>query len=156
MGDKQDKYSVNILLVLLLIFVAGVIASIAHAGSMEPEAVEKTYKKTEKTCKQMERDHTNMKGQHELMFKSWQEKSVPILSEDKKLIGMCQDSVLKLKLVLDKFEKAGHDELLLEDDKQQNVIEDYKKLQSMIEMINTLHKKLKEDHGRIFHDMMGH
>jgi len=62
MGENQNRHSGKKLLALFLLFVTGMTATAALAGSPEPEAVRKAYTKAEKTCKQIERDHEKMKG----------------------------------------------------------------------------------------------
>ncbi len=118
---------------LMLLFAACMTATVAFAGSPEPEAVRKAYKKAEKTCKQIERDHEKMKGEHKLMFKAWQEKSSPLLKEDEEVLTECKNTLL-----------------------EETLFNDYEKIQGIMEDIAGRHKALREKHERLFHEMMGH
>ncbi len=139
------------LLVLFLLFVAGMTATVALAGSPEPETVMKAYTKAEKTCKQMERDHANMKGEHELMFTAWKKKSSPLLTEDEEVLTECKTILSALKDITEQLDKIVSDDPLKE-----TLLNDYKKIQSNMEDITGRHKTLREKHERLFHDMMGH
>jgi len=151
MGNKQNKYSVNKFIVLLLIFVAGMMSTVVLAGSPEPEAVRKAYTKAEKSCKQMERDHEKMKGEHKLMFKAWQEKSSPLLTEDEEVLTECKTTLSALKDITEQLDKAVSDDPLKE-----TLFNDYEKIQSIMEDIAGRHKTLRKEHDKLFHEMMGH
>ncbi len=142
MDEKHNGHSCKKLIVMLLIFLAGIMATSALAGLPEPDAVMKTYKKAEKTCKQMEQDHANMKGEHELMFKAWKEKSAPLLTEDEEVIEECKTSLAALKEISEKLDKT--------------VVSDYEKIQGVMEKITIRHKALRQNHEQLFHEMMGH
>lgn len=139
------------LLVLFLLFVTGMTATVAHAGSPEPKAVSKAYTKAEKTCKQIERDHEKMIGEHKLMFKAWQEKSRPLLTEDEEVLAECNNTLSALKDIAKQLDKAVSDDQLKE-----NLFNDYEKIQSIMKDIAGRHKTLREKHERLFHEMMGH
>ncbi len=151
MDEKQNKHSGKKLLVMLLIFVAGMTATAALAGSPEPESAMKAYKKAEKTCKQMERDNEKMKGEHKLMFRAWQEKSSPLLTEDEAVLTECKTAVSTLKEISEKLEKTGSNDPLKE-----TLTNDYEKIQGVIEKITNRHKSLRKEHDKLFHEMMGH
>ncbi len=151
MDEKQNKHSRKKVSVMLLIFVAGMTATVTLAGSPEPEAVMKAYKNGEKSCKQMERDHEKMKGEHELMFKAWKEKSSPLLIEDEELLTECKTAVSPLKEISEKLEKTGSNDPLKE-----TLTNDYEKIQGVIEKITNRHKSLRKEHDKLFHEMMGH
>ena len=103
------------------------------------------YKSGVKTCKQIEQGHEHMKGQHELMFKAWQEKSKPLLTEDEKLISDCNEALLTFKQVLE-----------IAENKTEAPSADYEKIHDRFRMIVTRHKNLKDEHESFFHEMMGH
>lgn len=92
--DKMEniKRIISRVSFILFILLAGVTA-ITFAGSLEPEAILKAYKSGVKTCKKIEREYENMRCQHEIMFKSWKEKSLPLLIEDKELITKCNETI---------------------------------------------------------------
>lgn len=138
-------------LIILLIFGAYMTASIVLAGSPEPEALIKAYNKGEKTCKQMERDHKNMKGEHELMFSAWKEKSAPLLAEDEEVLAECKNAVSTLKEMSEKIKKDGSNDPLTE-----TLTINYEKIQAVLERISSRHKSLRKDHDKLFHEMMGH
>ena len=151
MDEKQNWHSCKNLIVMLFIFLAGTMATAALAGSPEPDAVMKIYKKAEKTCKQMEQDHVNMKGEHELMFRAWKEKSSPLLTEDEEVIEECKTSLAALKEITEKLEKTVSDDLL-----KDTLVSDYEKMQGVMEKITIRHKALRKNHEQLFHEMMGH
>ena len=137
--------------VLMLLFAACMTATVAFAGSPEPEAVRKAYTKAEKSCKQMERDHEKMKGEHKLMFKAWQEKSSPLLTEDEEVLTECKTTLSALKDITEQLDKAVSDDPLKE-----TLFNDYEKIQSIMEDIAGRHKTLRKEHDKLFHEMMGH
>lgn len=138
-------------LFMLITFITGITAGVAFAGTQDPNAVIKTYKRTEKTCKQMERDHKNMQGEHKLMFKAWQEKSAPLLTEHEKVIAECRNTLSSLKSMSNQLDKTVSDSKLIE-----TLFNDYEKIQDAMEDITVHHKTLREKHERLFHEMMGH
>lgn len=151
MDEEQNGQSFKTLIVILLIFLSGMTATASFAGLPGPEAVSKAFKKAEKTCKQMEQDHANMKGEHELMFKAWKEKSAPLLSEDEGVIEECKSALANLKEISDEIIKATSDDPL-----RDTIVNNYEKIQSIIKDISARHRKLTENHERQFHEMMGH
>jgi len=138
-------------LVPILLFAACMTATAAFAGSPEPEAVRKAYTKAEKTCKQIERDHEKMKGEHKLMFKAWQEKSSPLLTEDEEVITECNTTRSALKDVIEQIDKTVSD-----DSVKEALSDDFEKIQHIMEDVTARHKTLREKHERLFHEMMGH
>ena len=139
------------LLIALLMFLTVMTASGTHAAPLEPQAVLKTYKAGGKSCKQIEQDHERMRGQHELMFTAWKEKSLPLLTEDKELLTSCNDALLALQEIVEKQENR--------DDSSPSpevLTADYEKTRNLIGTTITRHKILREKHERIFHEMMGH
>ena len=139
------------LLVLFLLFAAGMTATVTLAGSPEREAVKKAYTKAEKNCKQIERDHEKMQGEHKLMFKAWQEKVEPVLTEDEEVLAECKKTLSDLKDIAEQLDKIAFDDPLKE-----TLFNDYDKRQSIMEDIKGRHKTLREKHERLFHEMMGH
>lgn len=121
---------------LFIIFIIAVTVSITFADLLEPQIILKAYKSGEKICKQIALEHEGMRGQHEIMFKSWQEKSAPFLSEDEETLKKCNETVLLLKQIREKI--------------------DYEKNQEIIRMVVSRHRRLKEEHETLFHEMMGH
>lgn len=129
----STKFKKRIFPVIFIMMFAYVTAQTVHASSLESESAINAYKKAEKTCKQMERDHEKMKGEHKLMFKAWQEKSSPLLKEDEEVLTECKNTLL-----------------------DETLFNDYEKIQSIMEVIAGRHKTLREKHERLFHEMMGH
>ena len=130
---------------------AYVTAQTVHAGSLESESAINAYKKAEKTCKQMERDHDKMKGEHKLMFKAWQEKSIPLLTEHEEVLTQCKTTLSALKDIAEQLGKIVDDDPLKE-----TLFNDYEKIQNIMKDITGRHKTLREKHERLFHEMMGH
>ena len=147
----STKFINRIFPVIFIMMFASITAQTAHAGSLEPESAMKAYTKAEKTCKQLERDHEKMKGEHELMFKAWKEKSSPLLIEDEELLTECKTAVSTLKEISEKLEKTGSNDPLKE-----TLTNDYEKIQGVIEKITNRHKSLRKEHDKLFHEMMGH
>lgn len=54
------------------------------------------------------------------------------------------------------MKKTSNDDPYSQEDKLAPLTADYEKTQGIIEMIITRHRYLKEEHEKIFHDMMGH
>ena len=156
MDMKKGKNSLRILPVVFLMLGVCMTASVAPADPLEPQTVLNAYKSGEKSCKQIERDYEKMKGQYEMMFKSWQEKSIPLLTEDKELLTKCKDSISTLNKMLEEIEKTGPNDPESEKDKLGALKIQYEKIQNVIKTIMTRHKSLEEEHERIFHEMMGH
>ncbi|MCC7202002.1 MAG: hypothetical protein IT393_04970 [Nitrospirae bacterium] len=151
MDEEQNGQSFKTLIVMLLIFLSGMTATVSLAGSPEPEAAARALKRAEKTCKQLEVDHEKMKGEHQLMFKAWQEKSSPLLTEDEKVFAECRTTFSALKEITEQISTAVSD-----DPANEKLINDYEKMQSIMEDISVRHKTLREKHERLFHEMMGH
>ena len=147
----STKFINRIFPVIFIMMFASITAQTAHAGSLEPESAMKAYTKAEKTCKQMERDHEKMKGEHKLMFKAWREKSSPLLTEDEEALTECKTTLSALKDITEQLDKAVSDDPLKE-----TLFNDYEKIQSIMEDITIRHKTLREKHERLFHEMMGH
>ena len=139
------------LLALFLLFAIFITSKAVLAGSPDPETVTKTYTKAEKTCKQMQRNHEKMKGEHNLMFKAWQEKSSPLLTEDEEVLTECKTTLSALKDIAEQLGKIVADDPLKE-----TLFNDYDKRQSIMEDVTGRHKTLREKHERLFHEMMGH
>lgn len=140
-----------VLAVVVFIFLTGLTISIVHAGPLEPQVVLKAFKAGGKTCKQIERDYEKMKGQHEMMFTAWKEKSLPVLTEDNELLAHCNDAIRTLKEILEKNENtydSGPSSEILK--------ADYEKAMNLIGTTITRHKTLRDEHERFFHEMMGH
>src|SRR3989304_6686999 len=93
----STKFINRIFPVIFIMMFASITAQTAHAGSLEPESAMKAYTKAEKSCKQMERDHEKMKGEHKLMFKAWQGKSIPLLTEDEEVVTECKSTPSALR-----------------------------------------------------------
>ncbi len=136
---------------ILFLMISASVTSIAFAGSIEPEGVKKAYTKAEKTCKQMDSDHNKMKGEHKLMFKAWQEKSSPLLTEDEGVLIECKTTLSALKDLNEQIDKAVSD-----DPAKEKLINDYEKKLSLMDDIAGRHKAIRERHERLFHEMMGH
>lgn len=149
MLTKDNKNTIP--LFLFLLFAICITSTTVLAGSPDPETVTKTYTKAEKNCKQMERDHEKMKGEHKLMFKAWQEKSSPLLTEHDEVLAECKKTLLALKDIAEQLDKIASDDPLKE-----TLINDYEKIQNNMADINGRHKTLREKHERLFHEMMGH
>lgn len=139
------------LLVLFLLFAIFIASTAVLAGSPDPETLTKTYTKAEKTCKQMERDHEKMQGEHKLMFKAWQEKSIPLLTEHEEVLTECKKTLSALKDIAEQLDKIASDDPLKE-----TLFNDYEKIQNNMADISGRHKTLREKHERLFHEMMGH
>lgn len=135
--------------VLILLFATCI--TTAFAGSPEPEAVRKAYTKAEKTCKQIERDYHQMNGEHNLMFRTWQEKSVLLLTEDEAVLTECNAALSAFKEITEQLDKTVSDDSLKE-----KLFSDYEKIQSIMDNIAGRHKALRKKHERLFHEMMGH
>ena len=138
-------------LVLFLLFSVFITSTAVLAGSPDRDAAAKRYTKAEKTCKQMERDHDKMKGEHKLMFKAWQEKSRPLLTEDEEALTECNSTLSALKDISEQL-----DTIVADDPLKEALLNDYEKIQSMMKDIAGRHKTLREKHERLFHEMMGH
>ena len=149
MLTKDNKNTLP--LFLFLLFAIFITSTAVLADSPDPETVTKTYTKAEKTCKQMLRDHEKMKGEHKLMFKAWQEKSIPLLTEDEEVLAECKKTLSPLKDIAEQLDKIASDDPLKE-----TLFNDYDKRQSIMEDIKGRHKTLREKHERLFHEMMGH
>lgn len=156
MRALRNKKKRRIIVGFASIFAIVVTISSIHAGSFEPKEVLRGYKSGVKNCKQIERDYRNMKGQYEIMFKAWKEKSEPLLTESIELITKCHDAVQSLKEISEKMEKTIQDDLSYRDDELMSLSNDYEKAQSLIKRIVIQHRDLREEHEKIFHDMMGH
>ena len=149
MLTKDNK---NTLPLFLFIFFAIFITSTSVLADIpDPEAVTKTYTKAEKTCKQMQRNHEKMKGEHKLMFKAWQEKSIPLLTEHEEVLTQCKTTLSALKDIAEQLGKIVDDDPLKE-----TLLNDYEKIQNIMKDITGRHKTLREKHERLFHEMMGH
>ena len=155
MNAVRNNTMKRIMLVVVIIMI-GLTTRVTLTGTLALETVLKAYKSGERTCKQIEREYKNMKGQHELMFKSWQEKSIPLLTEDKEILTPCQDTILTFKNISEKIEEINHNRLSSEEDKQTDLIVEYEKVRNMMQLITSRHKSLREKHEEIFHNMMGH
>ena len=149
MLTKDNKNTLP--LFLFLLFAIFITSTAVLADSPDPETVTKTYTKAEKTCKQMERDHDKMKGEHKLMFKAWQEKSIPLLTEDEEVLTECKSTLSALKDITEQFDKIVADDPLKE-----TLLNDYEKIEINMADITGRHKTLREKHERLFHEMMGH
>ncbi len=149
MLTKDNKKTLP--LFLFLFFVIFITSTSVIADTPDPEAVTKTYTKAEKTCKQMERDHNKMKGEHKLMFRAWQEKSSPLLTEHEEVLTQCKITLSALKDIAEQLGKIVADDPLKE-----TLLNDYEKIQGIMENITGRHKTLREKHERLFHEMMGH
>ncbi len=147
----STKFKIRIFPVIFIMMFAYVTAQTVHAGSLESESAINAYKKAEKTCKQMERDHDKMKGEHKLMFRAWQEKSRPLLTEDEEVLTECNSTLSALKDISEQLDTIAADDPLKE-----ALLNDYEKIQSMMKDIAGRHKTLREKHERLFHEMMGH
>ena len=137
-----------ILFMLCSIFIT---SATVLAGTPKPEAVKKAYTKAEKTCKQIAGDHDKMQGEHKLMFKAWQEKSRPLLTEDEEVLTECNSTLSALKDISEQL-----DTIVADDPLKEALLNDYEKIQSMMKDIAGRHKTLREKHERLFHEMMGH
>jgi len=156
MRALKNKKVKRVIVGFATIFAIVVMISSVHAGSFEPEEVLKGYKSAVKSCKQIEREHENMKGQHELMFKAWKDKSEPLLTESGELNTKCHDAIQSLKEISGEVEKSSHDSLSYGEDKLTSLSEKYEKAQSLIKNIIIQHRDLREEHEKFFHEMMGH
>ena len=139
------------LLVMFLLFAICTTSTAVLADSPDTETVKKTYTKAEKTCKQAARDHEKMQGEHKLMFKAWQEKSRPLLTEDEEVLADCNNTLSALKDITEQL-----DTIVADDPLKEALLNDYEKIQSMMKDIAGRHKTLREKHERLFHEMMGH
>src|SRR3990172_11077764 len=145
MLTKDNKNTLP--LFLFLLFAIFITSTAVLAGSPDPETVTKTYTKAEKTCKQMQRNHEEMKGEHNLMFKAWQEKSSPLLTEDEEVLTECKTTLSALKDITEQLDKAVSDDPLKE-----TLFNDYEKIQSIMEDIAGRHKTLRKEHDKLFHE----
>lgn len=146
---------------IMFIFIIGISVTalttqFAMAETLGFQTIRKAYESGIKTCKRMEREYGNMKGQHGLMFKEWQKKTLSLLEEDEKLLASCKDAILTFKNLVEKIEESNRNKPTSEKDEESYLVTEYEKVQKIMEEINLRHKALREKHDESFHEMMGH
>src|SRR3989337_2961784 len=124
---RRNLMNKLILFMLCSIFIT---SATVLAGTPEPEAVKKAYTKAEKTCKQIARDHDKMQGEHKLMFRAWQEKSSPLITEGEEGLADCNNTLSALKDITEKLNTIVADDPLKE-----TLLNDYENIQSKMKDI---------------------